>query len=318
MKILITGGFGYLGGRLAQHLVSKSNNEIFLGSRIETSPPFWLPEARVVKVNWQSKKELEDMCVGMDAVVHLAGMNAQDCAADFVGALRANGVLTASMLQASIQQKVKRFIYLSTAHVYSDCLTGVITEQVCPVSTHPYATSHRAGEDVVYAAHKRGDIEGVVVRLSNGFGMPAHKNVNCWMLLVNDLCSQAITNQSMRLRSSGKQRRDFITLSDACRAIEHLLKISITQLGDGLFNIGGMWSPALLEMAQRIGERVLAVMGNKVNIACGVDQNDTAEGVQVLNYKIDKLIATGFNLKLDVDQELDQLLKFLVKQKIVP
>jgi UDP-glucose 4-epimerase len=315
MKILITGGFGYLGGRLAQHLSSREGNEVFLGSRVETDPPFWLPEAQVVKTNWQSKKELEDICIGMDAVVHLSGMNAQDCVADFVGALEVNGVFTARLLHASINQGVSRFIYLSTAHVYSNNLTGVITEKNCPASSHPYAASHRAGEDVVLSQHKKGNIEGVVIRLSNAFGMPAHKDVNCWMLLVNDLCSQVATTQSMRLRSSGEQRRDFITLTDASRAVEHILKIPVIQLGDGLFNVGGKWSPTILEMAQLISERAYVVMGNRPKISREEKQMSHVATVEKLDYRIDKLINTKFGINCDVDQEIDQLLQFLIKQE---
>ena len=48
MRILITGGFGYLGGRLAQFLGSKDGNEILLGSRSNRKPPRWLSKSHVV------------------------------------------------------------------------------------------------------------------------------------------------------------------------------------------------------------------------------------------------------------------------------
>jgi UDP-glucose 4-epimerase len=62
--------------------------------------------------------------------------------------------------------------------------------------------------------HERGDIEGIVIRVSNSFGAPAHQHANCWMLLVNDLCRQAVSTGQMTLRSSGIRRRDFVTLTD--------------------------------------------------------------------------------------------------------
>ena len=76
-------------------------------------------------------------------------MNAQNCVTDPVAALEVNAVATARLLQAAIRQGAKRFIYLSTAHVYGSSLSGVITEETCPASLCPYAASHRAGEDVV-------------------------------------------------------------------------------------------------------------------------------------------------------------------------
>ena len=239
MRLLITGGFGYLGGRFAQFLATQAGYEIILGSRQQTEPPAWLPQARVVQTPWSSLSALEHICTGVDAVVHMAGMNAQDCAADPARAVEVNALATARILQAAIRRGMKRFIYLSTAHVYGSPLRGVISEKTCPVSLHPYATSHRAGEDVVRAAHQRGDIEGIVIRLSNAYGAPVHPNATCWMLLVNDLCLQAVTTGHLVLRSAGLQRRDFVTITDADRAIAHLIYLPAQDIGDGIFNIGG-------------------------------------------------------------------------------
>lgn len=309
-KLLITGGLGYLGGRLAQFLAPQTGDEILLGSRRQASSPQWLPQAKVVQIEWSSQADLLQTCTGVDAVVHLAGMNAQDCAADPVMAVECNGGATARLLHAAVRQGVKRFIYCSTAHVYGSPLSGMITEETCPVSLHPYATSHRAGEDVVRAAHQRGEIEGIVIRLSNSYGAPAHKDVNCWMLLVNDLCRQARTTRKMVLHSSGMQRRDFITLTDACRAIGFLLELPAEKLGDGLFNVGGGWSPTVLEMTQRLAERVDAVTGNRpvIQREPGPDGESSAH----LDYGIRKLTGAGFKVSGDgiVDQEIDRLVRF--------
>lgn len=249
MRVLITGASGYLGGRLAQFMASQTNHEILLGTRKISGPPVWSPDARVAQTLWDSPHALEEICVGIDAVIHLAGMNAQDCAADPVAALRINGVATAQLLQAAIRTGVKKFIYLSTAHVYGSPLTGAITEQTCPVNLHPYATSHRAGEDAVRAAHQREEIVGVVIRLSNAYGAPMHREVNCWMLLVNDLCRQAVQTRKLVLRSSGVQLRDFITLHDTARCVDHFIHLPARSCGDGLFNLGGSACTAFSRLA---------------------------------------------------------------------
>ena len=308
-RILITGGFGFLGGRLAQLLASQSAYEILLGTRQQDEPPHWLPQAQVVRTQWDSPVSLQNICSDVDAVLHMAGMNAQDCAGDPVAALEFNGVATARLLQAAIRQRVKRFVYLSTAHVYSSSLIGVVTEETCPISLHPYATSHRAGEDVVRTAHQHGDIEGVVIRLSNAFGAPVHKDANCWMLLVNDLCRQAVMTRRMVLHSSGMQRRDFITLTDACRAIRHLLELPNNQLGDGLFNVGGSWSPTIWEMSLIFREYITTKLETDVQLSRLAGQElDTPW----LDYRIDKLLGTGFKLNADHKGEMDLLLDFCI------
>lgn len=307
MRILITGGFGYLGGRLAQYFIEQGH-EVYLGTRREVNSPYWLPQADVVQNCWDDPASLELNCSGMDVVIHAAGMNAEDCVVDPVTALYINGIATARMLRAAIRQGVKRFIYLSTAHVYGSPLAGTITEETCPVSLHPYATSHRAGEDVVRAAHQRGEIEGVVIRLSNAYGAPAHKDANCWMLLVNDLCRQAVSSREMILHSSGMQRRDFVPFSDVCRAVEHLFKLSPRGLGDGLFNLGGDWAPTVWEMSCLIRERCEEVLGFLPQLT----RVPLREGERSLNldFQMDTLLKTGFELKGDRSTEIGRILMF--------
>jgi len=308
MRLLITGGFGYLGGRLAQFLASTSGHQILLGSRQQTEPPPWLPEAKVAHIRWNSPTGLAQICTSVDAVVHLAGMNAQDCAADPIAALEFNGLATARLLQAAIRQGVKRFIHLSTAHVYGSPLTGVITEETCPISTHPYATSHRAGEDVVRTAHQRGQIEGIVIRLSNAYGAPAHKDANCWMLLVNDLCRQAVTTQCMVLRSSGLQRRDFVPLSDACRAISYILDLPVQALAKNIINVGGEWSPTVWEVACLIQERCALELGIRPTLTR--IPPTIGETPADLEYRVHVLHQSGLQLGSDRVGDIDRLIQF--------
>ena len=314
--MLITGGFGYLGGRLAQFLSSKTGHEILLGSRQQKASPAWLPNAKVVQTQWESPSGLEQICTGIDAVVHLAGMNSQDCVADPVAALEFNGVATARLLWATVRKGIRRFIYVSTAHVYGSPLTGVISEETCPASFHPYATSHLVGEDVVRFAHQLGEIEGIVIRLSNAYGAPAHLDANCWMLLVNDLCRQGLMTQRMVLQSSGLQRRDFITLTDACRAIAHLLELPASKLGDGLFNVGGRWTPTVLEITQHVAERIYSATDQKPGIFRKADKSTGSP--EMFDYRMEKLIETGLSVNgIDnVDQEIDGLIQFCLRHVI--
>lgn len=305
-KIMITGGLGYVGGRVAQHLAQQTDYEIILGSRHKTESPIWLQQSRVMETLWSSPDSLKHACSGIDSVIHLAGMNAQDCFADPVAALEFNAVGTARLLRAAIGQGVKRFIYLSTAHVYGSPLTGTITEKTCPINLHPYASSQRAGEDVVRAAHQRGEIEGIVIRLSNAFGAAVEKNANCWMLLVNDLCRQAVTTEKLELRSSGLQRRDFITLTDVTRAVAHLIELPVDTCADGLFNLGGDSSLQIIELTERIASRCKEVL--KFSPALVIPKPASGEISAELDYRIDKLKSTGFTLTGNIDGEIDATL----------
>lgn len=308
MKVLITGAMGYIGGRLVQHLNDDKEINLVLGSREKILAPFWAPNAATIQMNWDLLESFDEACIGADVVIHLAGMNAQDCAANPLAALRSNGKGTGNLLASAIKQGVKRFIFLSTAHVYANPLLGTITEKTPTLSSHPYATSNRVGEKLVLGAHQKNEIEGVVVRLANSFGAPTHKRVNCWMLLVNDLCYQAVTTRCMVLSSSGSSLRDFVPLTDVCNAITHLLKVSKKNLGNGLFNFGSGHSQTVLQMAILIQDRCEKIFGYKPSLS----RIDCCEIVSCdnLEFRSDAIYGSGFNGRSDKSQEIDRLLRF--------
>ena len=307
MRILITGGFGFLGGRLAIHL-AQAGYSIVLGSRKDVASPPWLPQSEVMQTDWDDVEVLKHCCKAVDVVIHAAGINAQDCVADPVAALAFNGVATARLVSAACSAGVKRFIYLSTAHVYSSPLVGNITEETFPRNLHPYATSHFAGECVIRSANQRNEIEGIVVRLSNAYGAPVHMNVDCWMLLINDLCRQAATTQSLILRTSGLQRRNFISLPDVCQAISCLLFANISNLSTGIFNVGGYWSPTVWEVACLIHERCSTILNFEPRlIRIAPHKNEHVVG---LKYCCDALHKIGFQPSASNVEEIDHLLDF--------
>lgn len=312
-RVLITGGFGYVGGRIAQALAALPDTHVVLGSRRAQEKPEWLPTASLVVTPWDGPERLRQACSGVDTVIHLAAMNEIEAARDPVGALEANGVATARLLEAAKGSKVERFIYLSTAHVYGAPLVGRIDETTCPRPVHPYATSHRAAEDVVLAAHDTGALNGIVARLSNSFGAPTHPAVDRWTLLVNDLCRQAVTTGQLSLRSAGLQRRDFVTLTDVGRAIVHFVGLPREATGDGIFNLGGAWVPTVLEMAQLVAARSKAVLGFPVEIKR--PEPGPGEVSQPLDYRLDKLLRTGFRLVSNHEAEIDATLALCLHEK---
>ena len=306
--VLITGGFGYLGGRIATELASKPGLAIRLGSRKIQLPPTWLPQAEVAAMNILDPASLMSAMQGVRVVVHLAAMNENECLADPNKATLINTLGTLNVLQAAIDAGVKRFIYFSTAHIYGAPLVGHITEKTLPRPTHPYAITHRAAEDFVLAAHDQKKITGIVVRLSNGFGVPTHPNIDRWTLLVNELCRQVVQTKKMVLRSSGLQQRDFISLKDVGRAVGHLLTLSSSECGIGLFNLGGKRSLSVWEMVQKIAQRCQAIFGFLPTIE-RVEVNSN-EQVRALNYDCEILLKKGYTLEGNIEEEIDNTLFF--------
>ena len=315
MNILITGGFGYIGGRLAKAISTNTKHRVILGSRKPKKIPSQLPGVSSVLTQWDSPESLISIMHGIDVVIHTSGMNAQDCENDPDMAFQVNGVATSNLLMAAIKQKVGQFIYLSTIHVYGSPLTGRITEDSPTKASHPYATSHQAGEDAVLTESKKGNIKGIVVRLSNAFGPPVYNDVNCWTLLVNDLCKQAVNQQQLVLNSSGKQKRDFVSLANVCSAIIHLTECDLDGVDSHLFNIGGNWAPSILEMSKKFAQRYAKLTGVLLEIKKNKDDKSLTS--DSLDYSTEKLLSTGFALSKDspVNQELDDLICFCLENK---
>ena len=257
-KVLLTGGFGYLGGRLAQAL-AVDGYSVLLGTSKQRLSPTWLPEAKTVLIDWKDSKALGHACDGVDFLIHTAGMNAACCSRDPERALEYNGGNTVRLAEAAATNNVSRFIYFSTAHVYASPLCGVITENTCPQNLHPYATSHLAGENAVLYAGANSDMKSLVLRLSNCFGRPAHKTVNCWMLLVNDLCRQAVEKRSLTVKGNGRQQRDFIGIDQLCGDVKAIL--ANTSAPTGVLNVSTGISESVKNMASLVQQRCEMVLG---------------------------------------------------------
>ena len=126
MKFLITGANGLLGSRIAKHLTSNSNEvRLLVRSKSELHKSI-LNE--VIETDWKDLKLLSEACEGIDIVVHCAGMSSSASSNDPILAHSFNSLKTKTLLDLANKANVKKFIYLSTVHVYSNFLNGVYHE----------------------------------------------------------------------------------------------------------------------------------------------------------------------------------------------
>ena len=306
MKILITGAFGYLGGRISSFFSSIPEYEIILASTRAVKIPSHSKNIKVVKINWEDEENISNACTNIDVIIHAAGMNAQDCNINPVEALNVNGIYTAKLVKNAISNKVKKIIYFSTAHVYNSPLKGIITEDVSPKNKHPYSTSHLAGENAVIQAHLSGKLQGVVLRLSNCIGAPKDVSANCWMLLVNDLCKQIIEHQKMKINTNGKQLRNFITITDVCRVVNLFIELNFRSNKNTIFNVGNE-TISIIEMAEIIQKRCKLILGFSPKLEINKQDNVEVENFQ---YKTNKLDSIGFKSQSSYEKEIDDLLIF--------
>jgi UDP-glucose 4-epimerase len=208
---------------------------------------------------------------------------------------------------------VSKFIYLSTAHVYARPLAGLLDEDTPVKNLHPYSTSKIAGEHAVLATNQKGLMQTTVLRLSNAFGAPMHRKANCWMLLVNDLCRQAVHARKLTLTGEGGQLRDFIPIEDVCRMVDVFVKSGNDDEYSGVFNIGTGKAYSALAMAQVIQECCVDVLGFRPDIEC--KHESKRDATPKLLYTSKRLRSLGLtSINADLRGEVSNLIKFCAEK----
>jgi len=309
LRVLIIGGSGLIGGRLGEYLQS-TGCKVFLGTRDRVSWSWgWSPGLTLVDINWNKNNILEDVDSDIDVIVHAAGVNAQNSELDPEYALRINGLGTSRLLNSAIRLGVPRLVYISTAQVYGSSMVGEVAEDSSVNNLHPYATSHLAGEHAVRFSRKEKLIDGVVIRLANGYGAPVHRDVDCWRLLVNDLCRQAVTTNKIVLRSSGKQQRSFISLSNVCYVLGKLIEVKQYELTSDIFNVGSKKSLKVLDMAHLVQKRCIELLGTDIELVT----QPSKELEDPFSFNITKLEDIEIKFQDNHTTEIDQTLRFCMK-----
>lgn len=310
MNILITGGLGYIGGRVASYLAEKnSRSNIFLTTRNSNRElPLWTKIFTILQMDLLDENSIAH-CIenkDIDVIIHLAALNEIDSVKDPELALKINTQGTYKLLEIANNNNVNQFIYFSTFHVYGKTAESIITEETLTKPFHPYAITHRAAEDFVNLFNHNYGMKTLIIRLSNGYGYPMDKKINRWTLIFNDLCKQAVSTGTITLKSSGKQCRDFIALHDVARAVYHFLFVLPENWGGGVYNLGGNCSMSILDVAGTISN-VYKTKYKKEIVAIKTKPDDRKSATsQPIRYSIKKITETGFSLKGNMVLEIDR------------
>jgi len=316
MKILITGGLGYVGGRIADHLRKRiPPADIYLTTRDDKRPlPAWSGAFTIARMDVLDPAAIAACLDGkkIDVIIHLAALNDVQSAKDPEAALEVNVRGTYRLLERAKAAGVRRFIYFSTIHVYGPVLSGTLTEESPTAPVHPYGATHRAAEDIVNYFHHYHGMQTLIFRMSNGYGYPMNKEVDAWSLVFNDLCRQLVTTGKIILRSSGKQRRDFIALSDAAAAVEHFLFSAGDSAWNRLYNLGSGRPVSVLEVAEQVRHVFVDKFGREPGVVTAAADQPGSQSIAV-DYRVDKIAAAGFVPRGDMSLEINKTLQLCAR-----
>ena len=315
MKILITGGFGYLSTRLA-HDLNVCGHKIVLATRNKNLTQFSSGQIEVQKVDWESNSSILDICKNMDVVIHCAGVDAKTSIKNPNLAYDFNSNKTYDFVMAASSSMVKKFIFLSTAHVYKTPLLGKVTENSPILNLHPYAKSRYAGELAVLKQSAISQMEAVVVRLSNVYGAPQNYKSNCWNLVINDLCRQAVFNEKIEIKDKINTIRDFLPISSFSKIIKFIVNAE-NKIGP-IVNIGSGFGQGVWDVAKLISQRckVLYDLSVTTNLDELKDFHQTNYDPARYYFEYSSKLDYEINFKLSEQYfEIDNLLMYLTKIK---
>lgn len=296
--ILLAGGSGYVGCRLALHFAELGWN-VRIGSRNPAAIPAisHLPVSHV-KTDWDDGQSLVSACSGCDHVIHLAAPNEIISGASAMEAINGTVLTTIKLLDAAKAAGVSRFLYFSTAHVYGSPLSGCLDESTNARPSHPYSIAHRCAEDFVLSETK-GPLLPIVIRLSNALGAPVVRETDRWKLIGNDLCRQVVEKGEIRLLSDGTALRDFVPIRDVCRAVEFLIESETSEKGI-LVNVGSGTCRSMREIAGMVAREWVA----RGNAAPPIHYGDPGGETPPFRFSVDRLLALGFTFQSSLEEEI--------------
>ena len=307
MRILVTGGFGYLGAAMAELLKAHGREVRLLVRSVPDYMSDWAQDFDVRKGDITDEESLEGCCEGIDAVVHTAAANEILCTEDERAALLVNGYGTRNIVKQAVQSGVGKFVYFSTFHVYGPQPGQVIDEASDPIPVHSYGLTHLVGElYVLMATAKSAGLTSTSLRISNGYGAPVRREIPRWTLVMNDLCRLAQKERKIVLKSSGKQSRDFVAIHDIYQAL-----CLVLDRDDGryeLYNVGGENTKTILEIAELVQAAGTRIYGREIPIE--IQGRDEPAQPQVV-FNIDKLKGLGFTPGDHLSEEIERILDLL-------
>ena len=304
-KILITGGSGYLAGSIAFFLHQNENYEISICSSFKIKSK--LRKSNIINVDWNKTSSLKNICKGKDIIIHCASPDAFFSKKYPLESYEFSDNVLDSFVKEAVNNKVQKFIYFSSAHVYKSRLGGVLNEKSPINPKHPYGISKKIAEQTLL---KNKDlIEINIIRLSNTFGIPSNANLNCWKLVVNDFCKQVVLNKEIIIDSDGTQTRNFVSVNEVCRLINFMI-ISFYErkLLPPIFNFGGNWTLSILDVAKLIVNQYKKTYGFSPPIHI---KKKSKKSSPILNFDFSLITKNGFKPNDNNLAEINELFLYV-------
>ena len=237
MRILVTGGAGYIGSVLIPKLLERGH-QVRVVDRMFWGLPHYAEMPGVELVNADVRKLPEGVFEGIDAVDHLAGFS-NDPTAEFSpdANWQMNAVATDTIANLCREAGVRRLVFGSSCSLYdgADNIETVLDEEAALAPRGAYATSKHYSEEALLR-HAGDDFEPVILRQATVFGASERMRFD---LVVNAFVKDALVRQRLILHGGGRMYRPLISVNDLSDAHVACLEAPTELVAGEVFNAVG-------------------------------------------------------------------------------
>lgn len=258
MRILVTGGAGFIGSNFLNMVLTNNTPELqivnvdlltYAGNLENLSAVEADPRYTFVKVDISDLDSMRTVFEEHtpDAVIHFAAESHVDRSIeDALPFIRTNVMGTQVLLDCSMKYNVDRFLHVSTDEVYGSLKEDdpAFTESHAISPNSPYAASKAASDHLVLAYHRTHGLECIVTRCSNNYG-PFQFPEKLIPLMIHN----AILDKKLPVYGDGMNIRDWIHVDDHCLA---LLAVMDRGRPGSVYNIGGNAEVRNIEVVREI------------------------------------------------------------------
>ena len=265
MKILITGGAGFIGSAVVRHIITHTHDSVvnvdkltYAGNLANVASVAHSSRYAFEQVDIINRAELDRVFAQHqpDAVMHLAAESHVDNSISSAGEfIQTNIVGTFTLLEATrhywqqkqpAQRAAFRFHHISTDEVYGDLpdTAALFTETTPYAPSSPYSASKASSDHLVRAWHRTYGLPTIITNCSNNYGSHQFPEKLIPLTILN-----ALSGKPIPIYGNGLQVRDWLFVDDHARALHQV--ITQGKVGES-YNIGGNSEQTNLAVVQTI------------------------------------------------------------------
>lgn len=303
MRILITGGAGFIGSHLANHLHQQGHFVRVLDDLSGGDPTQLTTGINFSRGDVRDIPKLWSLLQGVEVVYHLAARVSVPASVLYPREYNdVNVGGTVALLEACRDVGVRRVILASSATIYGNQVQQPVHEEMAPQPTVPYAVSKLAAEQFLFIIGRLAGFETVALRIFNAYGPgqplpPVHAPV------IPLFTHQILGGGSVVVQGDGSQTRDFVYIDDVVKAL--IATADAAGVDQQIINIGSgleITVNALIErIAQSVDRKANVLYNRETSGGAGRLVADLSKARRLLRYVPAVDIAAGLQCLLQQD-----------------